>query len=259
MSVVTVPPLTPVQQNMDLKNMDLKNIDLKNIDLKNIDPKNMDLTCINTIRTLSMDAVQAANSGHPGTPMAMAPVAYSLWQEFLRFDPEDPVWPNRDRFVLSIGHASMLLYSLLHLTKVRAVSKDYETLGELSVPLDAIKAFRQLDSRCPGHPEYRWTSGVETTTGPLGQGVATSVGMAIGRQWLAARYNQPGFENLFDFNVYALCGDGCMMEGISSEAASLAGHLQLSNLCWIYDNNHITIEGNTSLAFTEDVATRFIG
>jgi transketolase len=193
--------------------------------------------------------------------MAMAPVAYTLWQQFLRFDPQDPVWPNRDRFVLSIGHASMLFYSLLHLTEVRAVSKEYETLGEVSVPLDSIKAFRQLDSRCPGHPEYRWTSGVETTTGPLGQGVATSVGMAIGREWLAARYNKqvPGFENLFDFNVYALCGDGCMMEGISSEAASLAGHLKLSNLCWIYDNNHITIEGNTSLAFTEDVALRFIG
>ncbi|HWY56223.1 MAG TPA: transketolase [Terriglobales bacterium] len=219
----------------------------------------MDLTSINTIRTLAMDGVQAADSGHPGTPMAMAPVAYTLWQQFLRFDPQDPVWPNRDRFVLSIGHASMLLYSLLHLTEVRAVSKDYETLGEVSVPLDALKTFRQVDSRCPGHPEYRWTSGVETTTGPLGQGVATSVGMAIARQWLAARYNRPGFEDLFNFNVYALCGDGCMMEGISHEAASLAGHLRLSNLCWIYDNNHITIEGNTRLAFTEDVATRFIG
>src|SRR5215471_3041783 len=189
--------------------------------------QNIATTSINTIRTLSMDGVQAANSGHPGTPMAMAPVAYCLWQNFLRFDPQDPVWPNRDRFVLSIGHASMLLYSMLHLTEVRAVSKDYETLGELSVPLDAIKAFRQLDSRCPGHPEYRWTSGVETTTGPLGQGAATSVGMAIARQWLAARYNKevPGFENLFDLNIYALCGDGCMMEGISHEAASLAGHL----------------------------------
>ena len=220
---------------------------------------NIDLTCINTIRTLSMDGVQAANSGHPGTPMAMAPVAYSLWQQFLRFDPQDPVWPNRDRFVLSIGHASMLLYSLLHLTQVKAVGKDYEVLGEPSVPLNSIKEFRQLESRCPGHPEYRWTSGVETTTGPLGQGVATSVGMAIAREWLAARYNRPGFENLFDFNVYALCGDGCMMEGISGEAASLAGHLRLSNLCWIYDNNHITIEGNTALAFTEDLATRFIG
>ena len=220
--------------------------------------QNIETTSINTIRTLSMDGVQAANSGHPGTPMAMAPVAYCLWQNFLRFDPQDPVWPNRDRFVLSIGHASMLLYSLLHLTEVRAVSKDYETLGEASVPLDAIKTFRQLDSRCPGHPEYRWTSGVETTTGPLGQGAATSVGMAIARQWLAARYNRPGFD-LFDFNVYALCGDGCMMEGISSEAASLAGHLRLSNLCWIYDNNHITIEGTTALAFSEDVATRFLG
>jgi len=220
--------------------------------------QDLDQLCVNTIRTLSMDGVQAANSGHPGTPMAMAPVAYCLWQEFLRSDPQDPVWPNRDRFVLSIGHASMLLYSLLHLTGVRAVSKDYETLGEPSVPLDAIKAFRQLNSRCPGHPEYRWTSGVETTTGPLGQGVATSVGIAAARQWLSARYHRPGFEDLFDFNVYALCGDGCMMEGISSEAASLAGHWRLSNLCWIYDNNHITIEGNTALAFTEDVATRFI-
>ncbi len=219
----------------------------------------IEMLCINTMRALSMVAVQAANSGHPGTPMSMSPLVYCLWQEFLRYDPKDPLWPNRDRFVLSIGHASMLLYSLLHLTGVRAVNKDYETLGEPSVPLDAIEAFRQLDSRCPGHPEYRWTSGVESTTGPLGQGVATSVGMAVARQWLAARYNRPGFENLFDFNVYALCGDGCMMEGISGEAASLAGHLRLSNLCWIYDNNHITIEGNTSLAFTEDVATRFIG
>jgi transketolase len=219
----------------------------------------LDTTCINTIRTLSMDAVQAANSGHPGTPMALAPVAYCLWQRFLRFDPQDPIWPNRDRFVLSAGHASMLLYSLLHLTGVRAVSKDYETLGEPSVPLDAIKHFRQLDSRCPGHPEYRWTSGVETTTGPLGQGLANSVGMALAGRWLAARFNQPGFEDLVDFNVYALCGDGCMMEGISAEAASLAGHLGLPNLCWIYDNNHITIEGHTELAFSDDVATRFIG
>jgi transketolase len=223
------------------------------------DKKNLDLTCINTIRTLSMDAVQAANSGHPGTPMALAPVAYCLWQQFLRFDPEDPIWPNRDRFILSAGHASMLLYSLLHLTGVKAVSKDYETLGEPSVPLEAIKKFRQLDSRCPGHPEYRWTSGVETTTGPLGQGLANSVGMAVAGRWQAAHYNQPGFENLIDFNVYAVCGDGCMMEGISAEAASLAGHLKLSNLCWIYDNNHITIEGNTALTFTDDLATRFIG
>ena len=227
--------------------------------LKSPAPPSIEAISINTIRTLCIDAIQAANSGHPGTPMGMAPVAYTLWQQFLRFDPQDPVWPNRDRFVLSNGHASMLLYSLLHLTEVRAVSKDYETLGEVSVPLDAIKTFRQLDSRCPGHPEYRWTSGVETTTGPLGQGLATSVGMAIARQWLAARYHRPGFEDLFDFNVYALCGDGCMMEGISSEAASLAGHLQLSNLCWIYDSNRITIEGHTALTFTEDVATRFMG
>jgi transketolase len=211
------------------------------------------------MRTLAMDAVQAANSGHPGTPMALAPVAYCLWQQFLRFDPEDPIWPNRDRFVLSVGHASMLLYSLLHLTGVKAVSKDYETLGAPSVPLDAIKHFRQLDSRCPGHPEYRWTSGVETTTGPLGQGLANSVGMASAGRWQAAHYNQPGFENLIDFNIYALCGDGCMMEGISAEAASLAGHLKLANLCWIYDNNRITIEGHTDLAFSDDIATRFIG
>ena len=227
--------------------------------LKSPAPPSIETISINTIRTLCIDAIQAADSGHPGTPMGMAPVAYTLWQQFLRFDPQDPVWPNRDRFVLSAGHASMLLYSLLHLTEVRAVSKDYETLGEVSVPLDAIKTFRQLDSRCPGHPEYRWTSGVETTTGPLGQGLSASVGMAIGRQWLAARYHRPGFEDLFDFNVYAVCGDGCMMEGISSEAASLAGHLQLSNLCWIYDNNHVTIEGHTALTFTEDVATRFLG
>jgi transketolase len=216
-----------------------------------------DLLSINTIRTLCMDAVQQANSGHPGTPMAMAPVVYLLWQEFLRFDPEDPIWPNRDRFVLSAGHASTLLYSLLHLTGVKAVNRKYETLGELSVSLDDLKNFRQLESRCPGHPEYRWTSGVETTTGPLGQGVATSVGMALASHWLAARYNKPNFP-LFEFDVYALAGDGCMMEGVSGEAASLAGHLGLSNLCWIYDNNHITIEGHTSLAFSEDVAGRFL-
>lgn len=221
------------------------------------DPK-LDQLCVNTIRTLSMDAVQAANSGHPGTPMAMAPVAYTLWQRFLRFDPDDPIWPNRDRFVLSIGHASMLLYSMLHLTGVKAVSKDYENLGKPSVPLDDIKRFRQLDSRCPGHPEYRWTSGVETTTGPLGQGVATSVGMAIAGKWLGAHYNRPGFD-MIDYNVYAICGDGCMMEGVTGEAASLAGHLRLSNLCWIYDNNKITIEGHTELAYSDDVATRFIG
>jgi transketolase len=218
-----------------------------------------DELCINTIRTLSMDAVQAANSGHPGAPMALAPVAYCLWQQFLRFDPADPIWPNRDRFVLSNGHASMLLYSLLHLTGVKAVSKEYETLGEPSVPLDAIKHFRQLGSRCPGHPEYRWTSGVESTTGPLGQGLANTVGMAIAGRWMAEHFNRPGFENLIDFNNYAICGDGCMMEGISAEAASLAGHLKLSNLCWIYDNNHITIEGHTELTFSDDIATRFIG
>ncbi len=218
---------------------------------------NLDQLSVNTIRTLSMDAVQQANSGHPGTPMAMAPVAYALWQRHLRFDPNHPIWPDRDRFVLSMGHASMLLYSLLHLAGVKAVNPKYETLGDLSVPLDDIKRFRQLDSRCPGHPEYRWTSGIETTTGPLGQGVATSVGMAIASKWLASRYNKPGFE-MFTHRVYALAGDGCMMEGISHEAASLAGHLQLDNLCWIYDNNKITIEGHTHLAFSEDVATRFI-
>ncbi len=218
----------------------------------------LDQLSINTIRTLSMDAVQAANSGHPGTPMALAPVAYSLWQHFLRFDPDDPIWPNRDRFVLSAGHASMLLYSLLHLAGVKAVNSKYERLGELTVPLDDIKRFRQLDSKCPGHPEYRWTSGIETTTGPLGQGVATSVGMAMAGRWMADHFNRPGFD-MINYNVYAICGDGCMMEGISNEAASLAGHLRLSNLCWIYDNNHITIEGNTALAFSDDVATRFIG
>jgi transketolase len=221
------------------------------------DPRKIDQLCINTIRTLAMDAVQAANSGHPGTPMAMAPVAYTLWQQFLRFDPEDPIWPNRDRFVLSAGHASMLLYSLLHLAGVKAVNADYERLGELSVSLDDIKRFRQLDSKCPGHPEYRWTSGIETTTGPLGQGVANSVGMAIAARWLAHRYNRPGFP-LFDYDVYALAGDGCIMEGVSNEAASIAGHLGLGNLCWIYDNNNITIEGHTALAFSDDVATRFV-
>ncbi len=217
----------------------------------------IDQLCINTIRTLSMDAVQQANSGHPGTPMAMAPVVYTLWNEFLRFDPEDPIWPNRDRFVLSIGHASMLLYSLLHLTGVKAVNPQYETLGQLSVTLDDIKHFRQLDSKCPGHPEYRWTSGVETTTGPLGQGVATSVGMAIAGRWMGSYFNRPDFE-MIDYNVYALAGDGDMMEGVSQEAASLAGHLRVSNLCWIYDNNRITIEGHTDLTFSDDVATRFL-
>ncbi|MBA2542712.1 MAG: transketolase [Deltaproteobacteria bacterium] len=218
----------------------------------------LDTLCVNTIRTLSMDAVQAANSGHPGTPMALAPVAYTVWQNMMDFDPQDPIWPNRDRFVLSCGHASMLLYSMLHLTQTKAVNPKYERLGQVSVALDDIKKFRQLDSRCAGHPEYRWTSGVETTTGPLGQGVATSVGMAIAQRWLAGRYNKPGF-TVYDYDVYALAGDGCLMEGISTEAASLAGHLKLSNLCWIYDNNKITIEGETELAFSEDVATKFIG
>ena len=223
----------------------------------NEDQKNLDQKCINTIRTLAMDAVQAANSGHPGTPMALAPVAYLLWNRILRYDPEDPIWPNRDRFVLSAGHASMLLYALLHLCAVKSVNAQYETLGTPSVTLEDIKRFRQLDSKCPGHPEYRWTSGIETTTGPLGQGVATSVGMAMAQQWMASHFNRPGFR-MIDYDVYALAGDGCMMEGISSEAASLAGHLKLSNLCWIYDNNKITIEGHTDWAFTEDVATRFI-
>jgi transketolase len=218
----------------------------------------LDQLCVNTIRTLSMDAVQQANSGHPGTPMAMAPVTYCLWQRILRFDPDDPIWPNRDRFILSMGHASMLLYSMLHLAGVKAVNPKYDRLGELSVQLDDIKRFRQLDSKCAGHPEYRWTSGIETTTGPLGQGVATSVGMAMAAQWQAQYFNRPDFE-MFNYDVYALCGDGCMMEGVSSEAASLAAHLKLSNLCWIYDNNKITIEGHTEWAFSEDVATRFIG
>ncbi len=217
----------------------------------------MEMTCINTIRTLSMDAVQAANSGHPGTPMSMAPLGYCLWQEFLRYDPQDPFWPNRDRFVLSAGHASMLLYSLLHLAGVKEAGKNQQILDAPSVSLEDIKKFRQLGSRCPGHPESHLTTGVETTTGPLGQGYANSVGMAIAGRWLASRYNQPGFEDLYNFNVYALGGDGCMMEGVSAEAASLAGHLKLSNLCWIYDSNRITIEGGTQLAFSEDVSARF--
>ncbi|MEW2086460.1 transketolase [Streptomyces sp. NPDC005283] len=217
----------------------------------------LDTLSVNTVRGLCMDAVQKAQSGHPGTPMGIAPVAYTLWQRFLRFDPQDPIWPNRDRFVLSEGHASTLLWSLLHLTGVRAVDPDYEVLGRPAVTLEDLKSFRQLGSRCPGHPEYRWTSGVEATTGPLGQGVADSVGMAMAGRWLAARYNREDFP-LFDFDVYALAGDGCMMEGVASEAASLAGHQQLSNLCWIYDSNRVTIEGHTSLTFTEDVAARFL-
>jgi transketolase len=211
---------------------------------------------VNTIRTLAMDAVEAANSGHPGTPMALAPVAYLLFNETLRYDPQDPVWPARDRFVLSCGHASMLLYAALHLTGVKQLDHHGHPTGELAVPLDHIRKFRQLNSRCPGHPEHGHTSGVEMTTGPLGQGVSTSVGMAIAAQWFAANYNRPGFD-LFGFNVFALCSDGDLMEGVSSEAASLAGHLGLGNLCWIYDDNRITIEGETSLAYSEDVGKRF--
>ena len=217
----------------------------------------LDHLSINTIRTLSIDAVERAKSGHPGTPMALAPLTYTIWNRVMRFDPEDPIWPNRDRFVLSNGHASMLLWSMLHLTGTKAVNADYERLGQPSVSLDDIRRFRQIDSKAPGHPEYHWVSGVETTTGPLGQGAATSVGMAIAEKWLADRYNRPGFA-IFDYNVYVIAGDGCLMEGVTSEAASLAGHLGLDNLCWVYDNNHITIEGQTSLTFTEDVATRFL-
>src|SRR6202011_5363090 len=217
----------------------------------------LDKLSINTIRTLSIDAVQQAKSGHPGTPMALAPLVYTIWNRVMQFDPEDPIWPNRDRFVLSNGHASMLLWSVLHLTGTKAVNADYERLGRPSVSLDDIRRFRQLDSKAPGHPEYHWVSGIETTSGPLGQGVATSVGMAIGQKWLGSPAKQAGFA-LFRSLSYAVCGDGCMMEGVSAEAASRAGHLGLDNLCWIYDNNHITIEGNTRIAFTEDVQTRFI-
>jgi len=212
---------------------------------------------INTIRTLSMDAVQKANSGHPGTPMALAPMAYTLWNEVLRYDPKHPLWPGRDRFVLSCGHASMLLYSVLHLAGVEQL-KDGKPTGEPAVTLDQIKQFRQLHSRCPGHPEHFETTGVETTTGPLGQGCGNSVGMAIAQRWLAAHFNKPGYE-LFDYDVFVACSDGDLMEGVANEAASLAGHLKLSNLCWIYDDNTITIEGHTQLAFSEDKATRFRG
>ncbi|MBV9182276.1 MAG: transketolase, partial [Acidobacteria bacterium] len=211
---------------------------------------------INTIRTLSMDAVQKANSGHPGAPMAFAPVAYCLWQQFLRYDPANPIWPNRDRFVLSNGHASMLLYSMLYLTGVKSVDSSYQVLNHPAVSLDDLKSFRQLDSKTPGHPEYRLTTGVETTTGPLGQGVGSSVGMAIASKWLAARYNRSAFE-LFNYNIYVFCSDGDMMEGIGSEAASLAGHLKLPNLCWIYDANQITLDGPADWSFSEDVGTRF--
>lgn len=216
----------------------------------------LDRLTIDTIRTLSMDAVQKANSGHPGTPMALAPVGYTLWSQFLRTDPGKPDWPNRDRFVLSVGHASMLLYSLLHLAGVAEIDRDGKKTGRPAVSLDDIENFRQLGSKTPGHPEYRHTTGVETTTGPLGAGCGNSVGMAIAERWLAARYNQDGFP-VFDHDVYVLCGDGDMMEGVSAEAASLAGHLKLSNLCWIYDSNHISIEGGTDLAFDEDVGARF--
>jgi transketolase len=230
--------------------------------MQQAEPKGMtshelDQLAINTIRTLSIDAVQQANSGHPGTPMALAPLVYVIWNEVMRFDPQDPIWPNRDRFVLSNGHASMLLWSVLYLTGTRAVNAQYERLGEPAVTLDDIRHFRQLGSKAPGHPEYHLVSGVEATTGPLGQGIATSVGMAVARKWLGSRYNKPGFD-LFDYNIYAICGDGCMMEGVSSEAASLAGHLALDDLCWIYDNNHITIDGKTRITFTEDVAGRFL-
>jgi len=217
----------------------------------------VDRLCIDTIRTLAMDAVQQADSGHPGAPMALAPVAYTLWQRFLRFDPEDPIWPNRDRFVLSNGHASMLLYALLHLAGVKSVTPDDAQTDAPSVTLDDIKRFRQLGSPCAGHPEYHLATGIETTTGPLGQGCATSVGMAIAERWLAKHFNRADFA-MFDYNIYAMCGDGDMMEGVTSEAASLAGHLMLGNLCWIYDSNRITIEGHTDLAFSDDVAARFL-
>ncbi|MDQ0667513.1 transketolase [Pseudomonas sp. W2I6] len=216
----------------------------------------VDTQCINTIRTLAMDAVQKANSGHPGTPMGLAPVGYTLWSRFLRYHPEHPDWPNRDRFVLSVGHASMLLYSLLHLAGVVEIDAHGKRSGQPAISLDDIKQFRQMSSKTPGHPEYRMTTGVETTTGPLGQGCANSVGMAMAERWLAKRFNRDD-QMLFDYNVYTLCGDGDMMEGISSEAASIAGHLKLENLCWIYDNNTISIEGHTELAFSEDVIKRF--
>ncbi|HET9407788.1 MAG TPA: transketolase [Candidatus Sulfotelmatobacter sp.] len=218
----------------------------------------LDELCINTIRTLSIDAVQQANSGHPGAPMGLAPVTYCLWQEFLRYDPEDPTWLNRDRFVLSNGHASMLLYSMLHLAEVRDVDEDDQVLKQLALPMEEIKRFRQLGSRTPGHPESHITSGVETTTGPLGQGVGNSVGMAIASKWLAANFNRPEFE-VFNYNIFTLCSDGDLMEGVGGEAASLAGHLKLSNLCWIYDHNSITLDGPADWSFSEDVMTRFVG
>ena len=217
----------------------------------------LDLLSINTIRTLAIDAVQQANSGHPGAPMGLAPVVYSLWQRFLRYDPVDPTWPNRDRFVLSAGHASMLLYATLHLTGVRAVNAQGKVTNDPAVSMEEIKRFRQIDSKTPGHPESHITSGVETTTGPLGQGAGNSVGMAIAGKWLAENFNRPGFE-IFNFNTYSICGDGDIMEGVASEAASLAGHLKLSNLCWIYDNNHVTLDGPAEWSFSEDVMKRFV-
>src|ERR1700730_10866236 len=220
--------------------------------------QDLNLLSINTIRTLAIDAVQQANSGHPGAPMGLAPVVYSLWQRFLRYDPMDPTWPNRDRFVLSAGHASMLLYATLHLTGVRAVNTQGKVTNDPAVPMEEIKRFRQIDSKTPGHPESHITSGVETTTGPLGQGAGNSVGMAIAGKWLAENLNRPGFE-IFNFNTYTICGDGDLMEGVASEAASLAGHLKLSNLCWIYDNNHVTLDGPAEWSFSEDVITRFKG
>src|SRR5262249_52971901 len=221
-------------------------------------PADLDQLSVNTIRTLSIDAVERAKSGHPGTPMALAPLVFTIWNRVMRFDPQDPIWPNRDRFVLSNGHASMLLWSVLHLSETRAVNAEYERLGQPAVTLEDIRRFRQIGSKAPGHPEYHWVSGVEATTGPLGQGVATSVGMAIAEKWLAARYNRPGFE-IFDYDIYVVCGDGCLMEGAGGEAASLAAHLALDNLCWVYDNNRISLEGPTNLAFSEDVAARFLG
>jgi transketolase len=223
-----------------------------------ISGQQIDQLSINTIRTLSIDAVQQANSGHPGAPMGLAPVVYQLWQRYLKYDPANPIWPNRDRFVLSAGHASMLLYSTLHLAGVRALNEKGEVLDSLAVPMDEIKRFRQLDSKTAGHPESHLTTGVETTTGPLGQGAGNSVGMAIAGKWLAANFNKPNFE-LFNFKVYALCGDGDLMEGVAAESASLAGHLKLDNLCWIYDNNHVTLDGPANWSFSEDVMTRFVG
>ena len=216
----------------------------------------LDTLAVNTIRTLCIDAIQKANSGHPGTAMDAAPTSYALWQQFLRYDPKAPHWLNRDRFVLSAGHASMLLYSLIHLAGVEAAENSYQKKGREAITMADIESFREEGSRCPGHPEYGWTTGVESTTGPLGQGLATSVGMAMAGTWLGATYNKPGFD-IFDFNVYALSGEGCLMEGVGSEAASLAGHLKLSNLCWIFDNNNVTIDGHTDITFTEDVAKRF--